>query len=70
MVENNSKFVRGKKRSIENIESYVFYYYDMKKLIVSLWIDFMPTYRLPKLGEFRATFFGKSKKVKNKSIRY
>ena len=32
MVENNNKFVRGKKRSIENIENYVFYHCNMKKL--------------------------------------
>ena len=31
-VENNNKFVRGKKRSREDIENYVLYDYDMKKL--------------------------------------
>jgi DNA invertase Pin-like site-specific DNA recombinase len=31
-VENNNKFVRGKKRSIEEIESYIFYEYNMKKI--------------------------------------
>ncbi|MCB1067654.1 MAG: recombinase family protein [Simkania sp.] len=31
-VENNSKYVRGKKRSIEDIENYVLYDYDVKKL--------------------------------------
>lgn len=31
-VENNNKYVRGKKRSIEDIENYVLYDYDMKKL--------------------------------------
>lgn len=32
IVENNNKYVRGKKRSIEDIEDYVFYNYGMKKL--------------------------------------
>jgi hypothetical protein len=32
MVENNSKFVRGKKRTIEGIERYLFYRYDVKKI--------------------------------------
>jgi hypothetical protein len=32
MVENNNKYVRGKKRSIEGIERYLFYHYDVKKI--------------------------------------
>ncbi|MBI3258812.1 MAG: recombinase family protein [Ignavibacteriae bacterium] len=32
IVENNNKYVRGKKRSIEAIEDYVFYDYGIKKL--------------------------------------
>lgn len=32
MVENNNKFVRGKKRTIEGIERYLFYQYDVKKI--------------------------------------
>lgn len=30
-VENNNKFVRGKKKARENIERYLKYYYNMKK---------------------------------------
>jgi len=36
-VENNSKFVRGKKRSREEIESFLQRYYDMKKLQKDGW---------------------------------
>ena len=31
MIENNNKYVRGKKRSIQDIENYVLYDYDVKK---------------------------------------
>jgi len=36
-VENNSKFVRGRKRSIENIERYVLSQYNMKKIFEDGW---------------------------------
>lgn len=37
MIENNSKFVRGKKRARDNIESFWSYNYDVKKLANDGW---------------------------------
>ena len=36
-VENNSKFVRGRKKAIENIEIYILSQYNMKKIFADGW---------------------------------
>ena len=36
-VENNSKFVRGRKRVIENIERYILSQYNVKKILEDGW---------------------------------
>ena len=36
-VENNNKFVRGRKQAIENIERYILSQYNMKKILEDGW---------------------------------